>query len=230
MRVIIHTTNNWPKYLYNRYTKPVTSHKKNWKNYKHTDYIQENLLVVQNYICAYCEIELNRDVGHVGFHIEHIQPKSKFPSRTFDYTNLMLSCFTRTDELHKNNIDKSSLSCGHFKEDHFCTDLFINPVEINCATYFQYELDGRVTPVDSLDRKNKAKAIYTIRRLNLNCSRLIRGRRDLIENIFKQIEKIGYEGDGLKKFSNLELSIKDGKSNSFITTREQFLKDFVMIP
>lgn len=226
MRKIIHSTDNWPRNLYNRYTKPVTSHKENWKKYKHKKYIQDNLIIVQSYICAYCEIELSRDIDHVGFHIEHIKPKSKFPNCTFDYTNLMLSCFTTTEELYRNNFDKSSLSCGHFKGDHFNTMLFISPVEIDCATYFQYELDGRITPVDNLDRENKEKAIYTIRHLNLNCPRLTRERKDLIENTFKQIEKIGYEGDGLKKFSNLELSIKNGKSNSFITTREQFLKNF----
>jgi uncharacterized protein (TIGR02646 family) len=226
MRSFIHTI-DWPRNLYNRFTSPVTPRTKNWKRYKHKSYIQDNLLIIQNNICSYCEIELNRDNGHVGFHIEHIQPKSKFPARTFDYTNLMLSCFTTKKELQINNIDKKSLSCGHFKDNNFCNDLFISPAVSNSDTFFQYELDGRITPVYSLDRGSKAKALYTIRRLNLNCTRLIRERQDLIENIFIQISKIGYEGNNLQIFSSLELSIQDGKAKSFITTREQYLRDFV---
>lgn len=215
----------WPDYLAQRYARPVTNHKTNWKNYNHKRQIQENLLSAQNHICPYCEIELTKHEGHVGYHIEHISPKSKIPSKTFDYKNLLLSCFTDKSELAKNNIDKASLSCGHFKDNNFCEGLFIDPSKDQCENFFQYELSGEITPLDNLTRDEKAKALYTINRLNLNSTRLTRERRELILHILEQTNELLGKVDETQEFINLELSIKSGKSNSFITTRSFYLKD-----
>lgn len=215
----------WPDNLAHRYASPVTSHKWDWKNYPHKRQIQENLLSAQYHICPYCEIELIRHKGHVGYHIEHIEPKSKKPSKTFDYRNLLLSCFTDKSELKKNNIDKTSLCCGHFKEDNFCSGLFIDPSKTQCESFFQYELDGEISPLGTLTRDEKAKALYTINRLNLNSTRLTRERGELILHILEQTTALLGKDDETEKFINLELSIKEGKSNSFITTRFFYLKD-----
>lgn len=215
----------WPDHLAHRYASPVTSHSRDWKNYSHKRQIQENLLSAQYHICPYCEIELIRHEGHVGYHIEHIEPKSKKPSKTFDYKNLLLSCFTDKSELQKNNIDKTSLCCGHFKEDNFCAGLFIDPSKTHCENFFQYELDGEITPLDSLTHDEKAKALYTINILNLNSTRLTRERGELIFYILEQTTALLGKDDETEKFINLELSIKEGKNNSFITTRIFYLKD-----
>jgi uncharacterized protein (TIGR02646 family) len=62
-------------------------------------------------LCPYCE----RKIKVKASHIEHIRPKSKFPSLTFSYNNLMVSC-------------NDPNTCGHYK-DHSWKDTFINPVE-----------------------------------------------------------------------------------------------------
>lgn len=215
----------WPEHLEDRYAVPVTNHKINWKNYRHKGAIQVNLLTAQYHICPYCEVELIRHEGHVGYHIEHIEPKSKQPSKTFDYKNLLLSCFTDQAELNKNNIDKTSLCCGHFKDDNFCPELFIDPSKTQCENFFQYEPDGEIVPLDSLTRDEKAKALYTINRLNLNSTRLTRERGELIMHILEQTTALLGKNDEMAQFINLELSIKEGKNNSFITTRCFYLMD-----
>ncbi len=220
----------WPDHLENRYAKPVNNHKNDWKKYSYKRKIQENLLSAQYHICPYCEIELMRHDGHVGYHIEHIEPKSKKPSKTFDYKNLLLSCFTDKSELQKNNIDRTSLCCGHFKDDNFCENLFIDPSKTQCENFFQYEVDGEIAPLDSLTRDEKAKALYTINRLNLNSSRLTRERGELILHILEQTTVLLGKDVEMEKFINLELSIKEGKSNSFTTTRVFYLKDLQSAP
>lgn len=44
-----------------------------------------------NHRCAYCNIHEAEDGGSSKFHIDHYQPKKRFPVKTNDYLNLYLS-------------------------------------------------------------------------------------------------------------------------------------------
>ena len=111
-----------------------------WDNFNNKNEIHEALLPAQNYLCCYCEIELTRGEGELGFHIEHIEPKSTYTNRTFDFNNLLLSCFTTGHELNPSRIDLFPISCGHAKGNTYDPQLFIKPTDSTCENYFFYTL------------------------------------------------------------------------------------------
>ena len=127
---------------------------KAWAGFKGTAEVRQALLPVQKHICAYCEIELEECPPGIGFHIEHILSKTNNPSLTFEWTNLMLSCFQTGNEIPKGQFDSEPISCGHSplkRSNNYDPVLFIKPTEPDCQRYFFYELDGRVVPHDDLN-------------------------------------------------------------------------------
>jgi uncharacterized protein (TIGR02646 family) len=56
--------------------------------YRHDD-IKTALVAAFHGKCAYCESSI-RQAGYG--HIEHFRPKSKYPMKTFDWSNLVLAC------------------------------------------------------------------------------------------------------------------------------------------
>ena len=45
-----------------------------------------------DYHCAYCDIHEAEDGGSKNFHIDHYLPKSRFPEKCCEYSNLFYSC------------------------------------------------------------------------------------------------------------------------------------------
>ena len=129
----------------------------------------------QQGLCSYCEIEISDSDGH----IEHMEPRSRNQTRTYDYTNLVLSCDGGTVE-----------HCGHYKDDRrhnpnhaWDSTRFAPPHDPATVTLFQYVIDGSITPT-SVD---PAKSHYLIGYLGLDCARLTERRkqhaRDLIDTL-----------------------------------------------
>jgi len=72
-----------------------------FKNEGNTAYeaLKKHLVEVQGYICCYCGQRIESD-NHTA--IEHLQPKSLFKSKIFDYGNLLASCKGGScDKIHK---------------------------------------------------------------------------------------------------------------------------------
>ena len=201
---------------------------KKWKNFRTKKPIIESLLVTQNYLCAYCEIELAEGKNELGYHIEHIQPKSIAPSTlTYKFDNLMLSCLKKGGEIKLVNCSTSSISCGHAinkLRNNYNPDLFISPTTENCENYFFYKLEGEVIPAHSLSEYDKKQAEYTIKALNLNCARLVRQRKDIIFEGLEIIDKFKGNQDDIKHFVALELAKINGKHFAFITLRAQYFQ------
>jgi len=84
--------------------------------------LHRSLLVEQGYLCCYCErrIENPNDC-----HIEHFHPKSLFPAKKFEYTNLLCSC-------QKDTKPGEPLHCGKAKGDWFDAKLLISPLDADC--------------------------------------------------------------------------------------------------
>ena len=61
----------------------------------HKAKVQDNLLDEQYGLCCYSE--LRADLEGLGYHIEHLRPKSHYPALTFDYTNLAASALSNDD-------------------------------------------------------------------------------------------------------------------------------------
>ncbi|MDD2815348.1 MAG: TIGR02646 family protein [Thiotrichaceae bacterium] len=141
-----------------------------WKSYGYRKELQNFLLAEQYFLCCYSEVRADKmrfgyddKEWEFGYHIEHVQPKSSYPTRTFDYQNLAASA------LHSNVLGKvSSVFGGHAKLGKYDPNLFISCHEDNCARFFEYLSDGRVVAARSLDAFDKGRAEYTIELLNLN--------------------------------------------------------------
>ena len=126
-------------------------------------------------LCCYCEMELGDNDGH----IEHMEPRSVDRTRTYDSTNLAISCNGGTTE-----------HCGHYKDnrnrnpkytwDKAC---FAPPHDPETVKLIQYLLDGSAVPT----KVHPERGAYLIGYLGLNCARLTYRRqahaRMLINNL-----------------------------------------------
>ena len=216
-----------PTKLDSRHQNSVDDFAKDWSRFRGKRELQDSLIPAQKYLCPYCEIELTRSEGEIGYHIEHIEPKSMNPSRTFDFSNLLVSCFNTGDEISASDLDPKPISCGHAKKREFDSLLFIKPTDPDCENYFFYELDGRIIANPDLNDSAKlARVDYTITLLNLNCRRLKRKRKDMIVEGLNCVNDLLNNQDALSHFANCELDESNGKNQSYFTTRRQYFQVF----
>ena len=119
----------------------------------------------QNGICAYTEKCISSDNSH----IDHFRKKDQFPSLTFDWDNLLVSC---NDEdyggKHKDNTHKVK------PEDY---EHIVNPVLEDFNDYVDISLTGKMFPKSSLTEGQRLRAEKTIKVFNLNNGALIEMRR-----------------------------------------------------
>jgi len=194
-----------------------------WQSFKDKAAVRKKLYPRQNGLCVYCEINIelhNKNKNGIGSHIEHILPKEKHPALTFEYSNLVLSCFATGGEIKPDAQDPAPISCGHAvlkRSNNFDEALFIKPTDPNCGQYFSFELDGAVMPHPCLNPPDAAKAEYTLEVLNLNCLRLKRLREDTIILLYQIISELQHDTEALKQFLVLELQ----ENKSFISVRKQ---------
>ncbi|NOS89858.1 MAG: TIGR02646 family protein [Methylococcaceae bacterium] len=154
-----------------------------WRNFGDKALVQAQLLNDQYGLCCYSE--LRADLEGLGYHIEHIRPKSQFPGQTFDYTNLAASALS-SDDL---NTIKPDAFGGHAKRSQFDPALFISCHDADCARYFAYLSDGRIVARDNLNAADTDRANYTIALLNLNSGYLTNRRRrwyDELDQLFEE--------------------------------------------
>jgi uncharacterized protein (TIGR02646 family) len=176
----------------------------------------------QYHLCAYTELNLDE----LGSHIEHIKPKSRYPECTFDYQNLVLSCFNSDELQYHDYVDRFG---GHFKSgdiskgerDKYDPDLFISPLQAECEHYFSYEVNGRVEPNPKLSTEENKRAIYTRDVLNLNAPYLVRERRKVIEEMLPIIDELLEDSEALRHFAEADLCVTNGKLNPFYSARLQ---------
>lgn len=175
----------------------------------------------QQGLCAYCEITLeDTDNQNIGSHVDHILPKEKHPDLTFEYNNLVLSCFATGGELKTDEKDTAPVSCGHAqlkRTNNFDESLFIKPTDTDCEHFFSFELDGEVIADPKLNSSDTDKAKHTLEVLNLNCLRLKRLREDTLTQLYQIFDELQNDNDVLKRFLIMELQ----ETKSFINARKQ---------
>jgi len=194
-----------------------------WKSFNKCckkDLIDNYLSPEQYQLCAYTEIALQE----FGYHIEHIKPKSVYSQDTFNYQNLVLSCFS------SENLKKEAFSTcfgGQYKKNEYDADKFISPLDKACEGYFSYLPNGRVEPHIDLSSLEKEKVLYTCNILNLNAPYLIERRKKLITETIPIIDELLEHEDALAHFAEMDLSIKlnpdtmDEEINPFYSARVQ---------
>ena len=117
--------------------------------------------IEQYFLCAYCCKKIsgtNKDTDN-----EHVVPQKKDDTRTLDFSNIIASCMTKKQ-------------CNKAKKDNLIP---ITPLQPECETQFQFNLDGSVKGLNK-------RARTTISTLNLNNNALKDARRQMILTFFDE--------------------------------------------
>ena len=139
-----------------------------WEDVSSSDkrQIRNSLKKMQDCRCAYCEGPIYSNNGH----IEHFRRKTPayFPSLTFAWSNLFLSC-------------DSCEHCGHYKDGPsagcYNSDDLVKPDKDDPDQFFYFHSSGEVLPRSGIDTVQSRRAKETIRVFNLNCGVLKAARQ-----------------------------------------------------
>ncbi|PWQ97261.1 retron system putative HNH endonuclease [Leucothrix arctica] len=166
-----------------------TDAKKAWRRFN-KQAIRKTCYKQQFGLCAYTELSL--DDEQLGCHLEHIAPRSRYPERTFESTNIILASM---DECYSGQLETHEQFGGHFKSALYGDDWFIGPFDPRCELFFQYcATTGRVFANDKIDINDQANTARTIEVLNLNCDYLITKRRDHLRALTEAINSLMSRG------------------------------------
>jgi uncharacterized protein (TIGR02646 family) len=186
---------------------------KRWRRYRRQGCKAETrslLLEEQLSLCAYTELALYN--FRYGCHIEHIEPKSLNPARTFEYQNVVVSALD-SDSLSR--FAKADRFGGHFKGIDYDPAMFISPLMPDCHRYFEYLSNGRVEPAQDLSVQDQSRANYTINLLNLNAPFLVNLRRRWLIEIEYEIEQLLEDESALRQLAECELCDTGGRLRGF---------------
>lgn len=138
----------------------------NGDNFALKQAIKNSLLAEQQYLCCYCENEIN--ASSKSSHIEHLLPQSTCPQKQLDYDNLLASC----------NADNRKAHCGHKKGQKILPFTPLDDAsQINQR--FIFAADGHIYPRDTQD----SDAQYAISILGLDAQRLVTMRNAAISTL-----------------------------------------------
>lgn len=191
-----------------------------WGGFKHKTAVLEQLFDEQYQLCCYSEIR--PDLLGLGSHIEHVQPKSQYPQRTFDYQNLAASALDSESDLKTFKAQADEVFAGHAKLGGYDPSLFVSCHQSDCARFFAYLSDGRVIPATRLTPDDKAKARYTITLLNLNSPYLITQRQGWWDELDQWLAEHDAQGWSLEHLAAVDLLPTGGKLSQFFSLTRQF--------
>jgi uncharacterized protein (TIGR02646 family) len=194
--------------------------KSRWSGFAHKQDVQARLLEEQYHLCCYSEIRA--DLETLGYHIEHVQPKSRYPERTFDYQNLAASALDSMNDLQAFKAQTFEVFGGHSKGSEYDVNLFISCHQPGCNAFFAYLSDGRVVPAAGLPVGDIEKATYTIRLLNLNSPYLITRRQNWWDELDELFEEHLNKGWSIEHLAAVDLVPTDGKLSQFFSVTRQF--------
>lgn len=191
-----------------------------WRSFNGKEVVTGNLLYAQYHLCAYSEVR--PDLLNLGTHIEHVEPKSANPARTFDYSNLVLNALT--DE-NLSQLNRADVFGGHAKLSVYDAALFISCLQPDCSKYFVYLSNGIVEPSKKLERIDQVRAQYTIDLLNLNSPYLVNLRLNWLDELDKLIDQHIQDDWCLQHLAAIDLVPAADKLSPFFTaTRQRFGK------
>lgn len=181
-----------------------------WSTFRRRAQTRASCLTEQWALCAYSELVL--DDGDLGMHLDHVKPKSKFPGQTFEHANLLLSAI---DDIGARGLIRQDVFGGHARGNRYHSHAFIQPLVADCRRYFHYAIDGRMEPRRGLSTRNRRRAAYTIRLMNLNAPALVNRRRRWLEEVEDEIAKLLDDPKALEYFATAELCPTNEKLRPF---------------
>jgi len=218
--------------LWNRHSNPPCTKAEAtaaWGSFNSKRATRNKCIEEQYGLCGYSEVNLQDDHPVIdakgqqlsrplGIHLEHVEPKSLNPARTFDHTNLIACAI---DDAKARSLIRDDVFGGHAKLRWYHPDGFIHPLLPQCRDYFHYESSGRVVPKAALARRERAKARLTIYRLNLNAPVLVVWRRTWLQQAETIIDELLDEPDALRQFAEVELLPINGRLRPFYSAQRQ---------
>jgi uncharacterized protein (TIGR02646 family) len=198
---------------------PPTSHdaETRWSSFGHKAVLQDMLLEQQYGLCAYSE--LRADQEGLGYHIEHVRPKSQFPQETFFFGNLISSAL-RDQDLRAR--PASEVFGGHAKRDAYEENRFVSCLDPDCPRFFAYLSTGHVVPALALDPQDRGKADYTIGLLNLNSPFLVTLRRQWWEDLDSLYQKHIDDDMSIYHLAAVDLLPANDRLSWFFSVTRQF--------
>ncbi len=181
-----------------------------WSTFKYSAGTRDSCRNEQFSLCAYSEVELSETL--LGMHLDHVKPKSKFPTDTFSHTNLLLSAI---DDIKARSLTKRDVFGGHARGDRYHPVWFIHPLKPDSHLFFHYASDGLIQPRRGLSTRDRRRAVYTIGIMNLNAPFLVNLRRRWIEEIEDEIDKLLGQTTALQYFAMVELCPTGGRLRPF---------------
>lgn len=179
--------------------------------------LRQALFALQYGRCAYCERNISRD--NQNSCIEHVRPISRFPEKTFVWTNLVLSCKDpNTCNQHKKHVYPGADNQAGGPTWHF-----ISPTEKRCESSFRYSRNGRVEPSNANEFETR-NAEKTIELLNLNRYDLQNKRREVLGAIEHQIDALLAVADSSMAIKFLEEECRVDSAKPFYSAKRQCLK------
>ena len=131
-----------------------------------------SMLTEQGNLCAYTMMPIGRSAGDAqrDFHIEHIQPRSRYPERQLAYDNLVLCApGPRHSEPGFGARQKGDGDVGDAN--------FVSPLNVSCERRLSFAISGAVRP----EKPDDAAAARTIDLLALNHPSLIDARSQALK-------------------------------------------------
>ncbi|MFL0805876.1 MAG: TIGR02646 family protein [Oceanobacter sp.] len=227
-----------PDCIHDRHDHPPASAKearRKWGQFvgKRESGLLFDLLLEEQYgLCAYSEIR--PDEHELGFHVEHVKPKSKYPAQTFDHHNLVLSALSSQDlnalktEYGDNTEESESEPMGsyyfggHAKKSTFNAELFLSPLqEYPHNDYYLYLSDGRVVAHPLGSESDQQRTQYTIDVLNLNHPMLVALRKEWIDEIDAFIDEHLENDMCLESLASIDLIPTNSRLSNFFTATSQ---------
>ena len=190
--------------------------RRRWSAFNHKPQLTTLLVDEQYGQCAYSEINMAHH--GIGCHIEHLEPRSLAPTRTFDYNNLVLSALSSNDLC---TMEKNNVFAGHYKLSRYDPDQFISCIDNDSAEHFVYLSDGRVTAKNSLEDIDQQKAEYTIELLNLNSPYLVNLRKRWLDELDQLIDEYLDNELSLIDLASVYLLPRNELLDSFFTANRQ---------
>ena len=191
-----------------------------WSSFGHRDTVSNCLQDEQYGLCAYTE--LRPDQAGLGTHIEHVQPKSLYPQRTFDFSNLVLCALDESDLQTRAVNDRFG---GHAKLGEYDPALFVSCLQNDGPRFFAYLSDGRVVAAANLSVNETQQAQYTIDLLNLNAPYLLVQRKNWLDELDGLIDEHLDNDNSLEDLAAIDLLPTSGKLSPFFSaTRQRFAR------
>ena len=171
-----------------------------WSNFRHKNKTRDVCYTEQFGLCAYSENVL--DPVDFGMHLDHVEPKSFNPARTFDHNNLLLSAI---DDVESRGLVRHEVFGGHYRQNKYSNTDFIHPSKPDSRRFFHYASTGEVEPAWNLTTNEINQAQYTIDILNLNAPILVNRRKHWLAELEQEINTLLTVPTALKIFAELEL-------------------------